>query len=342
MAVWTTATRPASPAVGATGFNTTIGSTEYWTGTSWETGILAVGTTDVYNGTSGRVLYDNAGVLGEYTNTQLTALCQAFTTSLSGCVTASGGGTTNFLRADGSWQPPPGGGSLVGTTSATNSFYGTSAGANVTSGTYNTAIGAYSIGSGTVGATGTNNVGVGAYALAKVTGSSINNTGVGGGTGATITTGSYNTLLGFNVGSTTMATGNSNVLIGTAANCDTTAAGTNNQFKVCAATGATDLMVGDMTAGALSLTLGGRLAIPNAGLGVGITAAPNYNMQIDGGAGNIYLQITNSTVGSGSASGGFLGFPAGTGSFLVQNNSGSMNINAVITPITLQTSSATA
>jgi len=31
-----------------------------------------------------------------------------FTSSLAGIVPASGGGTTNFLRADGTWAPPPG------------------------------------------------------------------------------------------------------------------------------------------------------------------------------------------------------------------------------------------
>jgi len=37
------------------------------------------------------------------TATQLTTLCNAFTSTLKGCVPASGGGTTNFLRADGAW-----------------------------------------------------------------------------------------------------------------------------------------------------------------------------------------------------------------------------------------------
>lgn len=37
--------------------------------------------------------------------TQLTALINAFTSTNSGVVSASGGGTTNFLRADGSWVP---------------------------------------------------------------------------------------------------------------------------------------------------------------------------------------------------------------------------------------------
>lgn len=44
------------------------------------------------------------------TPTQTTADLNLFTTSLQGLVPASGGGTTNFLRADGTWAAPPGGG----------------------------------------------------------------------------------------------------------------------------------------------------------------------------------------------------------------------------------------
>lgn len=42
------------------------------------------------------------------TATQLTTLCNAFTSSLSGCVPLSGGGTAYFLRADGTWAAPGG------------------------------------------------------------------------------------------------------------------------------------------------------------------------------------------------------------------------------------------
>jgi hypothetical protein len=48
------------------------------------------------------------GTPSDLTATQLTTLCNAFTSSLSGCAPASGGGTTNFLRADGSWTVPAG------------------------------------------------------------------------------------------------------------------------------------------------------------------------------------------------------------------------------------------
>ena len=44
------------------------------------------------------------------TATQATAALNAFTSSLQGVAPSSGGGTTNFLRADGSWAAPAGGG----------------------------------------------------------------------------------------------------------------------------------------------------------------------------------------------------------------------------------------
>ncbi len=46
--------------------------------------------------------------------TQATALLDVFTTSLKGLAPASGGGTSNFLRADGTWSAPPSGGGGVG------------------------------------------------------------------------------------------------------------------------------------------------------------------------------------------------------------------------------------
>lgn len=51
-----------------------------------------------------------AGPGEELTGTQATTLLDTFTTALKGLAPASGGGTTNFLRADGTWAAPPGGG----------------------------------------------------------------------------------------------------------------------------------------------------------------------------------------------------------------------------------------
>ena len=46
----------------------------------------------------------------QLTGTQVTTLLDTFTSSLKGLAPASGGGTTNFLRADGTWVAPSGGG----------------------------------------------------------------------------------------------------------------------------------------------------------------------------------------------------------------------------------------
>jgi hypothetical protein len=59
---------------------------------------------------AGRVLgrvTAGTGLVEALTGTQLTALLDAFTDALKGLVPASGGGTANFLRADGSWAAPP-------------------------------------------------------------------------------------------------------------------------------------------------------------------------------------------------------------------------------------------
>jgi hypothetical protein len=64
---------------------------------------LTVGTSVIVGGTSGNYLFDNAGILGEKTPTQLTADVGLFTSTIKGAVPASGGGTLNFLRADGTW-----------------------------------------------------------------------------------------------------------------------------------------------------------------------------------------------------------------------------------------------
>ena len=64
------------------------------------------------------------GAPEDLTATQATAMLNTFTTSLKGLAPASGGGTTNFLRADGTWAAPPGGGGgsgdVVGPASATD------------------------------------------------------------------------------------------------------------------------------------------------------------------------------------------------------------------------------
>lgn len=64
---------------------------------------LVVGTAIISGGTSGRVLYDNAGVLGEYTQAQLTGQINTATASLSGALPAWPNNTTTFFRGDGTY-----------------------------------------------------------------------------------------------------------------------------------------------------------------------------------------------------------------------------------------------
>jgi len=52
----------------------------------------------------------STGNVEDLTATQATAGLDTFTSSLKGLAPASGGGTTNFLRADGTWAAPAGGG----------------------------------------------------------------------------------------------------------------------------------------------------------------------------------------------------------------------------------------
>ena len=52
----------------------------------------------------------STGDVESLTGTQATTLLDAFTSTLKGLAPASGGGTSNFLRADGTWTAPPTGG----------------------------------------------------------------------------------------------------------------------------------------------------------------------------------------------------------------------------------------
>jgi hypothetical protein len=53
------------------------------------------------------------GAPEDLTGTQATALLDVFTSALKGIAPSSGGGTVNFLRADGTWAAPAGGGGVT-------------------------------------------------------------------------------------------------------------------------------------------------------------------------------------------------------------------------------------
>ena len=84
-----------------------------WVPASGPATSITVGTTTLVSGTSGNYEYNNAGVLGERTPAQVTATLSLFTAAVQGVVAASGGGTGNFLRADGAWVAPPTGGAAT-------------------------------------------------------------------------------------------------------------------------------------------------------------------------------------------------------------------------------------
>lgn len=62
------------------------------------------------------------------TATQATSLLNAFTSTLKGLAPASGGGTTNFLRADGTWAAPAGAGTTTNSATFNNSGTGAASG----------------------------------------------------------------------------------------------------------------------------------------------------------------------------------------------------------------------
>lgn len=64
---------------------------------------ITLGSTGIVGGTSPRVLYDNAGFLGEYTNTQLTALINAVTSSLPGTIPAFPNNTSTVFLGNGTY-----------------------------------------------------------------------------------------------------------------------------------------------------------------------------------------------------------------------------------------------
>ncbi len=82
-------------------------------GPTWTIDNDAVTNAKLANVSSGTIKGRVTASLGDpedLTGTQATTLLDVFTSSLKGLAPASGGGTTNFLRADGSWAAPAGGG----------------------------------------------------------------------------------------------------------------------------------------------------------------------------------------------------------------------------------------
>lgn len=89
------------------------------------------------------------------TGTQVTALLDTFSSSAKGLTPASGGGTSNFLRADGNWAAPSGGGNVTTGTLTTGAIpKATGATSIADSSLFDCGSGVFSIGSCSGAATG--------------------------------------------------------------------------------------------------------------------------------------------------------------------------------------------
>lgn len=94
------------------------------TGLPITTGVANIATASIIGRVTG-----GTGAPEVMTGTQATTLLDAFTSGLKGLAPASGGGTTNYLRADGTWAAPSAGGMVypgAGIPNSTGSAWGTS------------------------------------------------------------------------------------------------------------------------------------------------------------------------------------------------------------------------
>jgi hypothetical protein len=85
-------------------------------GTTWTIDPGAVTLADMANLSANSIIGNNTGSAATpiaLTQAQVTAMLNQFSSTLQGVVPASGGGTTNFLRADGTWAAAGGGGGGV-------------------------------------------------------------------------------------------------------------------------------------------------------------------------------------------------------------------------------------
>jgi len=85
-------------------------------GTTWTIDAGAVTLADMANLSANSIIGNNTGSAATpiaLTQAQVTAMLNQFSSTLQGVVPASGGGTTNFLRADGTWAAAGGGGGGV-------------------------------------------------------------------------------------------------------------------------------------------------------------------------------------------------------------------------------------
>ena len=223
-----------------------------------------------------------AGDTEELTGTQATTLLDVFTSGLKGLVPASGGGTTNFLRADNTFAAPPGGGGGF-TSIALQAF--------TSGGTYTPTTGmAYCVAIATGGGGG------GGGSDSSTT---TNDIGAGGGGGAGETRIAFFSAATIGVSKA--------VTIGAGGAAGSNAGGTGGTGG---STSITTLLIAN---GGLGGVGSGTVTTPgdsNAG-GVGGSGGTGGTLGIDGGDGDPSLALTNdATTGDGSYAIGGTGAPS--------------------------------
>lgn len=185
-----------------------------------------------------------------------------------------------------------------------NMMVGAGAGMNVTSGQGNTLIG---INAGNAITTGSGNIFFGAAAGSLNTGN--NNIAIGTSSLAALVLGNYNVAIGHDVGlsvigshnvligplivPTILTSGSDNIILGTESNCDTATGATSSTFLVCATSGSTPLLQGNLLAASLALQVNGTLGIPQATWADNQTCAVG---QISVDASFIYVCTATNTV----------------------------------------------
>jgi hypothetical protein len=219
----------------------------------------------------------------DLTTAQVTAMLNQFTSTLQGVVPSSGGGTSNFLRADGTWATPSGTGVTSVSVASANGFAGTSSGGSTPSLTLSTTITGLLKGNGTAvsaATAGTDYV----IPSGSITGTAANITAT---SNSTLTTLSALSLPGSQI------SGN---ISGNAANVTGTVAIANGGTGQTTQQAAINTLAGAVTAG-YYLRGDGTNAIMSA---IQASDIPTLNQNTTGTAANI-TAISNSTLTTLSA-----------------------------------------
>lgn len=222
----------------------------------------------------------------DMTGTQATTLLDVFTSGLKGLVPASGGGTTNFLRADGTWAAAGGGGGITGTLTSGRVPFADGASSVTDSAKFT-----FDASTGLVinlASSGADNVTIGSTAGDSLT-SGARNVFLGTNAGTANSTGADNTVIGDRA--YTSGTSSSNVVIGALAGATMSSASNNVVIGVSA----------DMSAGSItnSTVIGASAFVSSSqciAIGTSATASGTGTMVV----GSTNCAISNAYIGKGS------------------------------------------